>query len=242
MDHRRAAEMTGGAERGGDAATALPRPMPRLGLRESAAQWVVWVGPARLAATACAVVAVCIGGWWLVRVPPPPTEAQLPYASAPSVTATALPAVSTTPAADMLVHVAGAVVHPGVYSVPSGARVVDAIAAGGGVTAEANTNALNLAAPVNDGERVYVPLVGEAIVPVLAAAPGASGSATAGPLNLNTATTDELDELPGVGPATAEAIVAHRQQHGPFASIDSLGDVRGIGPAKLEALRGLVTV
>jgi competence protein ComEA len=229
-----------------DLGAALPRPEPRRGAGERMHEWVQWFGAGRLAASALAVIAVAVGGWWLVRVPPPPTEATLPYAAPPSsgavADATTAPS-STSAAASVFVHVAGAVAAPGVYELLPSARVIDAVTAAGGAVAEADTNQINLAAPVADGQRVYVPKMGEAPPPAAGGptAPGA-GAAPAGPINVNTATSEQLDTLPGVGPATAAAIVSHREQHGPFSSVDALGDVRGIGPAKLDALRGLVTV
>jgi competence protein ComEA len=117
-----------------------------------------------------------------------------------------------------------------------------AIAAAGGALPEATPGALNLAAPVRDGERVYVPVAGEAVPAPAAVTPAPVSSGPAGPLDLNQATVAELDDLPGVGPATAQAIVDHRQQNGPFASVDDLESVRGIGPAKLQAIRDLVRV
>jgi competence protein ComEA len=146
----------------------------------------------------------------------------------------------------LVVHVVGAAVRPGVVQVPSGARVLDAVAAAGGLRLDADPARMNLAARLTDGQRVVVPVVGEPL-PAAAgdtaggAGPG-SGGGPAGPIDLNLATEAELDALPGVGPATAAAIVAHRSAHGPFRSVDALGEVRGIGPAKLEALRPLVTV
>ena len=148
-------------------------------------------------------------------------------------------------------HVAGAVNAGGVYRLDAGARVLDAVAAAGGMTTDADEDAVNLAAPVKDGERVYVPRIGQAVPVVVTGAGGGSagsgeGGSTdttpSGPVNVNSASADELDSLPGVGPATAAAIIAHRDQHGPFGSIEDLADVRGIGPSKLDALRGLVTV
>jgi competence protein ComEA len=142
----------------------------------------------------------------------------------------------------VVVHVAGAVAAPGVYELPAGARVADAIGAAGGPTDGADPNALNLAAPVLDGDRVAVPRIGE---PADHGGGGQSHAGTtvaSGPLDLNRATVDELDALPGVGPATAAAIVAHREANGPFATVDELEAVRGIGPAKLESIRPLVTV
>ncbi len=109
---------------------------------------------------------------------------------------------------------------------------------------EAAPSALNLAAPLVDGERIYVPRVGEN-VPVAAVDVTTSGGDDAhpsGPIDLNHATVEQLDELPGIGPTTAAAIVDHREQNGPFATVDDLEAVRGIGPAKLEAIRDLVTV
>ena len=153
-----------------------------------------------------------------------------------SPTTTAVPA-------ELTVHVAGAVAAPGVYVLPAGARVVDAIAAAGGALPDGDPDALNLAAPVADGDRIAV---GTAGAPTAVGGGGIShavaGSAPAGPLDVNTASAEQLDALPGVGPATAAAIVAHREANGPFASVDDLEEVRGIGPAKLDALRGLVTV
>ena len=142
----------------------------------------------------------------------------------------------------VLVHIAGAVVAPGVYELSAGARVRDAVVAAGGPTDAADWNALNLAAEVADGVKVYVPATGEEVPPSLtvpAAAP--AGQTFGGPIDVNEATADQLDALPGVGPATATAIVAERVRNGPFVDVDDLDRVPGIGPAKLEALRDLVT-
>lgn len=225
-----------------------PRPAPPQSLGQRARTWLEWVGPWRVVGTAVVVLAVLAAAYWLVKPPPATTESKLPFAgsgaSNPSTTV-AVAATSTTGVADaILVHVAGAVHTPGVYRLATGARVLDAVAAAGGLDADADADVVNLAAVVHDGERVWVPRVGQTVPVVVTGGSGASGSAgtPAGPVNLNTATADELDALPGVGPATAAAIVAHRDQHGPFGSVDDLADVRGIGPAKLEALRGLVTV
>lgn len=213
--------------------------------------WVEWFGAGRLIGATLTVLAVVLGGWWLLRPAEQPTEAALPYATTTATTTAAdaarppAPSVpsSTTPSA-LVVHVAGAVVAPGVYELPAGARVDGAVAAAGGPLADADPSALNLAAPLLDGERVYVPRVGEAIPPpaVVAAGADAGSAAPAGPVDLNRAAVAELDELPGVGPATAQAIVDHRQEHGPFATVDDLEAVRGIGPAKLAAIRDLVTL
>lgn len=147
---------------------------------------------------------------------------------------------STTAAATVLAHAAGAVRAPGVYSLPAGARVRDLVDAAGGAAPDADLDRINLAAPVADGSQVYVPRKGEAVPS--GATGGAGETAPAGPLDLNTATLEQLDALPGVGPATAKAILDERAKRGRFGSVDELLDVRGIGPAKLDAIRDLVTV
>lgn len=161
-------------------------------------------------------------------------------------------ATTTTKPVEVAVHAAGAVVTPGLYRLTGSPRVADLIDAAGGLASDADVDRINLAAPLSDGDRLYVPHRGEANVPTAVGADGASGSggspsgssepSASNPLNLNSATAEQLDALPGVGPATAKAIVDHRSTHGPFASVDGLLEVRGIGPAKLEAIRGLVTV
>jgi competence protein ComEA len=250
-----------------------PRPAPPRRLGDTVSAWLRWVGFGRLVGSAVSVVIVVGGAIWLLRPPPPPTEAALPMTngSAPVATlpvATAAAAdvaaaggvsesgapAATTPATTpvaIVVHVAGAVASPGVYTLPAAVRVGDAVTAAGGATAEGDLDALNLAASVVDGQRVYVPRLGE-VDP--ASVPSGAGSAAAadggptgtvapsGPVDLNTATAAELELLPGVGPSTAGAIVDDRTRNGPFPTVDDLDRVPGIGPAKLEALRELVTV
>ncbi|HYN33048.1 MAG TPA: helix-hairpin-helix domain-containing protein [Ilumatobacteraceae bacterium] len=149
---------------------------------------------------------------------------------------------TTTVPTTVLIHVAGAVIEPGVYALQPGARVRDAIVAAGGPTELADWNAVNLAAVVVDATRVYVPVVGEEVPAelVVGSAPGVA-SVLVGPVDVNRATPDELEELPGVGPATALAIVTERERNGPFVDADDLDRVPGIGPAKIDALRDLVT-
>jgi competence protein ComEA len=201
-----------------------------------------------LAATALAVIAVVAGGTWLLKGSPGRAEDQLPFAatstSTPHAPIDTSAGVSTTAiATSTVVYVAGAVMRPGVYTLGAAARVTDAVTAAGGAVADADLDVVNLAAVVTDGERIYIPKVGEIVPVVVRDAPAVPGDTTpAGPVNVNSATVDQLDVLPGVGPTTAAAIVSHREQHGPFQSVEQLGDVRGIGPAKLDALRGLVTV
>ena len=144
----------------------------------------------------------------------------------------------------------GAVATPGVYEVPAeGARVRDAVAAAGGLAEDADTTQLNLAASLQDGQKVHVPRAGEAVVasPTTGVAGQARGgtdgsSGTAAPININTAGEEELKQLPGVGDATAAAIVRDRQEHGRFASVDDLMRVSGIGQKKLEKLRPHICV
>ncbi len=220
-----------------------PRPSPPRSARESAWAWIEWFGITRLIATAVAVAVVVGGAWLLVRTPPPAAEATLPVTSGSAPVST-LPVPTTTVASGastFVVHVAGAVAAPGVYDVRAPARVIDAIGAAGGPSPQAELDSLNLAAPLVDGQRIYVPVVGE-IVPPIADAPAVADEVVRGPIDLNTASAAELEELPGVGPATATAIVEHRDEHGPFASVDQLTDVSGIGPAKLDAIRDLVRV
>jgi competence protein ComEA len=126
--------------------------------------------------------------------------------------------------------------------------VEDVVAAAGGPTADADLQAVALAAKVTDGARVYVPRQGETPPLDAGGAPPSTARSVvtaptaAAPLDLNDASADELDTLPGVGPATAKAIVDYRSEHGPFSSVDDLLDVRGVGPAKLDGFRDLVRV
>jgi competence protein ComEA len=149
----------------------------------------------------------------------------------------------------LTVHVAGAVKNPGIVRVPTGARVFDAIAAAGGADPAAELNSLNLAAVVQDAAKIHVPRTGEAAPSQIAGPVGAaptSGSTGAGSVggkvNLNTATAEELDALPKVGPVLAKRIVEWREQHGPFAAVEDLDAVDGVGPKMMESLLPLVTV
>jgi competence protein ComEA len=142
------------------------------------------------------------------------------------------------------VHVAGAVAKPGVYDLDASARVIDAIEAAGGGVPEADLNRLNLAAKVNDGQRVLVQRVGEA-TPAAPGTPGAGGNGSGDPsalINVNTATPAELETLPGIGPTLAEAIIAERERRGGFRSVNELRDVRGIGEKRFADLKDRVTV
>ena len=138
----------------------------------------------------------------------------------------------------LVIDVAGAVRRPGLYRLREGSRIDDAIAAAGGPTAKAQLDVVNLAAPIADGEQVVVPGRGVAGAP--AATPPAAGSSPSAPLDLNTATAEQLDSLPGIGPVTAQKILDYRQAHGAFHSVAELEGVPGIGPGRLSQLKGLV--
>ena len=164
-------------------------------------------------------------------------------------------------AGPLIVSVVGLVVNPGVVEVPAGARVVEAIERAGGLLPEANPASVNLAAPLVDGQQI---VVGAEALPAgtveggadvsggsgtdasggsgAGAAGGAGPGGSDGQININTATATQLEELPGIGPATATKIIDFREKNGPFASIDALEEVPGIGPAKVEALRDVATV
>jgi competence protein ComEA len=142
------------------------------------------------------------------------------------------------PVRKLVVHVVGQVVKPGLYTVPDGSRVDDAISRAGGPKPRAALEAVNLAAPVADGQQIVVPSRQEAIR-ALAGGPVAGGS-PGGHVHLNSATLEQLDELPGIGPVTAQKILDYRTEHGAFGSVDELDAVSGIGPATLTELRDLV--
>lgn len=205
--------------------------------------------PTRLAAVVGAAVVAVVVAVVVLRGPePPPPELSLPLAA----TAPAAPETTTTTAApSLVVHAAGAVSTPGVYTLDAGGRVADLLDVAGGASPDADLSRLNLAAALVDGQRVYVPRPGEVVPPVEgggapAVAGGTNGGAATGtepgPIDLNAATAAQLEELPGVGPATSAAIIAERDRRGRFASVDDLLDVRGIGEAKLAGLRDLVVV
>jgi len=167
-------------------------------------------------------------------------------------TITLLPPPTPAP---ILVHVLGAVAQPGIYSLPTKSRVQDAIEAAGGLLPMANAQALNLAAFLQDAEQVVVPTQVPSPSPTQAysnpqSAPQPSQdnqppppkSTTTVLININTASIEELDTLPGIGPVTAEKIIAYREEHGPFPTIEAILDVSGIGPVKFEGMKDLITV
>ncbi len=215
----------------------------------------------RLVAWGAAAVVAAIAAAWLLRPAPAPFEEALPRATteagatagaADGAVATEAAGASTTSApTELIAHAAGAVAHPGIYRLAPTARVDDLVRAAGGLAPDADAARINLAAPLVDGARVYVPRVGEEVPPPVAApdlpagAPGPDGAPGEGPaalIDLNTASEDELDELPGVGPAIAGTIVTYRAENGGFSSVEELLEVRGIGDAKLAEIAPLVTV
>lgn len=203
--------------------------------------WVRFVGPVKVVASVVGIVIAGAIGWMLVRPSQPGAEATL-GTLAPSSVGDSAPIDGPPPnGSRVLVHVAGSVRTPGVYEVELGARVVDAVAAAGGPLPRAATDAVNLAAPVTDGERVYLPAVGEVIDPVTGVQGStANDSSGVSVVDINTATAEQLDALPGIGPSTAAAIIARRDEIGRFVGYDDLLSVPGIGPAKVDALRGLI--
>lgn len=228
--------------------------------------------PSAVGVVATLVVAGAVG-WWLLRPGSAPVESTLPLASAPATTSSAGDAgaplasavegtagASTTTTPLLVVQAAGAVRSPGLYRLDPGARVDDLIRAAGGLTDRADRDRVNLASPLADGQRIWLPERGQGEAPPVVAggggataSPGPSSSTDAGsggggpgepglPVDLNAADADALDALPGVGPATAQAILTYREESGPFRSVEDLLDVPGIGDAKLEQLRPHVVV
>ncbi len=165
--------------------------------------------------------------------PAPPVE---------RVAATPAPQASPSPSGRVVVHVSGQVNAPGVYELPEGSRVQDALQAAGGPLVDADPNALNLAAVLADGQKVTIPKPGEAVAP----AEGDTGVAGTGvpgaKVNLNLATQAQLEELPGVGPVLAQRIITHRQTKGRFTSPRQLLEVSGFGPKKYESVKDQITV
>jgi len=149
------------------------------------------------------------------------------------------PVVETPSRPTLVVHVVGEVRRPGLYRLRDGARIADAVHRAGGAMRDADLAAVNLAAPLVDGVQILVPA--KVAAQPRGAAPGGSPEAPVGPVSLSSATVEELDQLPGVGPITAQKIVDYRTEHGPFSSVDDLDSVPGIGPTRIEQLRDLVT-
>ncbi len=222
--------------------------------------FIHWIGLSRILASAFGVLVMVVGVWWVVRVPPPPPEATIPFASSTIAT----DSMNTNPGllvTSITVYVSGEVVRPGVYVLLATARIIDALQAAGGATSAADLVVVNLAAPLVDAAQVFIPQIGLTPrvtlprphaginLPAVAGSAGSAvgsggGSSTTAPgiVDLNSASLSDLDSLPGVGPSTAQAIIDYRVANGPFASVDDLLNVRGIGPSKLAAMRTRVRV
>ena len=141
----------------------------------------------------------------------------------------------------IIVYITGAVPRAGVYALPQGARVQDAISAAGGFLAEAEKSQINLAALLEDGEKLDIPYV-EGASPVLATPGPTIVAVTTELININTASSTELEALPGIGPTTAQKIIAYREQNGPFINTEDIINVSGIGPGTYERIKDLITV
>jgi competence protein ComEA len=177
---------------------------------------------------------------WYVRSLPRPVT----ISAAGDDRSAAAPATLASPSpsgAVLFVHVAGRVRHPGVYRFLQCDRVIDALEAAGGARAGADLRSINLAALLTDGQQIVVLKKGAPAAGGTAAS-GSTGSGSDAPVNLNTATLDQLESLPGIGPALGQRIIDYREEHGPFGSVDELDNVSGIGEKTLENLRPLVSV
>lgn len=212
------------------------------------ARWDPGRPGARSLWTAGLLAALLLVGWtWLDRPrvepvsPAPPGSASTAAPAEAPVASPASPAVGEAAgtATPVVVAVVGLVARPGLVTVPTGSRVADAVEAAGGLLPGTDPAAVNLAAVVTDGQQIAVGVPGA--VGTAAAAAAAAGGA-GGPVDLNTATAEDLDALPGIGPVLAQRIVAHRSAQGPFRSVDQLDDVPGIGPTTAAELAELVRV
>lgn len=218
------------------------------------------------------VLLVLAGGWalWPWRKPPVPEPAPAGEGAAslpaeetagppagegggnalPDVAAAGgeagAPSDGARPGAAVVIHVAGAVASPGVYTLREGQRVADAVTAAGGGTGDARLDLVNLAARLEDGEKIYIPSVKDALAggggPPLWEGGGGAGPGVPAKVSLNRADVAELDSLPGIGPALAQRIVDYRRSHGPFRRIEDIQQVPGIGPAKFQDIRARLTL
>ena len=216
-------------------------------------RWRIAVGAALILGTAVVAVSIVVSSISALTQgeTPIPSDVVMPGTSPHS----ALPSnANTQQGTEILVHVVGAVVAPGLYSVRVDSRIIDVVMAAGGLSSTADPCAINLAQPIVDGQQVVVPTTkdgspgdqstctGENQTVTSGGASGAVDVATGALISLATATVAQLDTLPGIGPALAQRIVDWREASGGFSSIDQLGDVSGIGDKVLENIRGKVTL
>lgn len=219
-----------------------PRPLPPVGLSQKVREVLDGGAMLRLGLAALSVLLIVAGAIFLLRPTSDPLEVNLQH-TAGTAPASTIPVPPPDPArSEIVVHVVGAVERPGVYAAPEGARVHNLIERAGGAHADANLSGLNLAALITDGSQIYVPAAGESVPVPVAGSSSAAGVATSGPVDLNNADADALDTLPGVGPATARAIVDDRERNGPFSTLSDVTRVPGVGPAKVAAWDGLANV
>lgn len=262
--HRRLnSEPDGTADESDSQDTSLSRWLPSAS-QETGPAWLAAIraDPGRaglFALVAVGVIAVMVTAFAMMRDKPPAVvSAKLPpvqmvSSAAPSPSATPPTAIADGP---VVVSVVGLVHKPGLVTLQPGARIADAVTSAGGTLDGADLIGLNMAQRVADGEQIVVGIapapgeptkLGSGVTPS-SGGPGSPGSSTsssgpaAGPIDLNSATVEQLDTLPGIGPVTAAAIVAWRDANGKFTSVDQLADVDGIGPTRLEKLRSLVRV
>jgi competence protein ComEA len=264
LQHRLGADNESDTDGDGEPDTSLSRWLPDTTKSDGAARWVAAVraDPGRSGVIALAVVgviAVLVTVFTLIRDKAPPVaSAKLPpveMVSSASPKPGPAPPVSDGP---VIVSVVGLVHKPGLVTLTPGARIADALTAAGGALDGADLIGLNMARRITDGEQIIVGIVAAPGQPAAMGSSTSSGPATGAPteapsttgkssapgqlVDLNTATAEELDTLPGIGPVTAAAIIAWRDANGRFASVDQLGEVDGIGPARLEKLRDVVRV
>lgn len=240
-------------------------PPDETGQEPAAPTGVRWL-PSRRSAVAVAVavlLAAAVAGWWFFSSRPQPiavtasgatpvvpaavtatgsaANASLSVSSVSSVS----PSVSAS-SAGLVIDVAGDVRKPGIYRLPAGSRVYQAVRAAGGALPGTDTTGLNMAAPLSDGEQIIVGgppgSGGTVLAPQPGTAPGEGGAGSSGPVSLNSATQEQLESLPGVGPVLAQKILDWRTEHGRFSSVDELRQVPGIGEVKFAALKSRVTL
>jgi competence protein ComEA len=189
-----------------------------------------------------AVLVSAVSSAGVTRTIAPASAAAGPAASAAARSSVTAPAAGTTSDAAVFVHILGAVAHPGLYQLHANDRAVDAVAAAGGFTAQADRGQVNLARLVSDGEQLYVPTVGEAGAGPPGSSPTGSAGTVGGKVNINTASEADLETLPRVGPTMAKRIIAWRQANGRFTAVEDLMSVTGIGEKTFAELKDLVTV
>ncbi len=186
-----------------------------------------------------AVIMVTGGFFYYLRSKPKPVKQDIFTTKSEK---RALEKKETRQKKDLIIHVCGAVLEPGVIKLKEGDRVVDALNLAGGAAEDASLDALNLAAKLSDGQRVYVPRQGEQVTQEMMSSTAGSGSEQASLVSINSADATELESLPGVGPVLAQRIIEYRESEGGFSSAEQLRRVEGIGPKKFEQIKDKVTI